>query len=162
MGTMPNKTIYSVIESRTHPFLTPLYNKLGLNELCFKSMRKLISKIKQEKPDFIAAEFFYGYGNNYAGVNLSNLDVMLYTLQRYSPDTKVIVFVDKKERQFVDKLEKILPLYAVFVMPVDQQALIKALRDPWFLKETKNKLVRMIKKPPPHFLVSLPFCFLNG
>ena len=124
---MQAKTIYSVIESRTHPYLTPLYNKLGFDELCFKSMRKLISKIKKENPDFIAAEFFYGYGNNYAGVNLSNLDVMLYSLQRYSPNTKVIVFVDKKEREFVDKLEEILPLYAVFVMPVNQGELIKVL-----------------------------------
>ena len=90
-------------------------------------MRKLISKIKKEKPDFIAAEFFYGYGNNYAGVNISNLDVMLYSLQRYSPETKVIVFVDKIERKFVDKLEEILQLYAVFVMPVNQDELIKVL-----------------------------------
>ncbi len=124
---MPKQTIFSVIESPTHPFLTPLYHKLGIEELCFKSMRKLISKVKTVQPDYIAAEFFYGYGNNYAGVNLSNLDVMLYSLQRYSPNTKVIVFVDKSEREFVDKLEDILPLYAVFVMPVDQGKLIQAL-----------------------------------
>ena len=85
------------------------------------------AKSKLFSPDYIAAEFFYGYGNNYAGVNLSNLDVMLYSLQRYSPNTKVIVFVDKSEREFVDKLEDILPLYAVFVMPVDQGKLIQAL-----------------------------------
>ena len=126
---MRSRTLYSVIESRTHPYLTPLYNKLGLEETCFKSMRKLISKIKQEKPDYIAAEFFYGYGNNYAGVNLSNLDVMLYSLQRYSPETRVIVFVDKKERQFVDKLTEIFPLYAVFITPVDQVQLAKILTD---------------------------------
>ena len=124
---MPAKTIFSVIESPTHPYLTPLYNKLGIDELCFKSMRKLISKIKSTQPDFIAAEFFYGYGNNYAGVNLSNLDVMLYSLQRYSPETKVIVFVDKKERKYVDKLEEIFPLYEVFEMPVDQGKLTQVL-----------------------------------
>ena len=126
---MQTRTLYSVIESRTHPYLTPLYDKLGLEETCFKSMRKLISKIKQEKPDYIAAEFFYGYGNNYAGVNLSNLDVMLYTLQRYSPETRVIVFVDKKERKFVDKLAAIFPLYAIFIMPVDQAQLVKVLTE---------------------------------
>jgi hypothetical protein len=124
---MSKKTIFSVIESPTHPYLTPLYSRLGIDELCFKSMRKLISKIKNTQPDYIAAEFFYGYGNNYAGVNLSNLDVMLYSLQRYSPDTKVIVFVDKKEREFVDKLVAIFPLYAVFVTPVDQAQLSTAL-----------------------------------
>ena len=32
---MPKQTIFSVIESPTHPFLTPLYHKLGIEELCF-------------------------------------------------------------------------------------------------------------------------------
>jgi len=126
---MAKKILYSVIESPTHPFMTPLYQKLGIDELCFKSMRRLMSKIKTTQPDFIAAEFFYGYGNNYAGVNLSNLDVMLYSLQRYSPETKVIVFVDKNERQYVDKLAELFPLHAVLVLPVNQGELIKALSE---------------------------------
>ncbi|MEE9326648.1 MAG: hypothetical protein V3U71_05075 [Cocleimonas sp.] len=124
---MPSKTIFSVIESRTHPLLTPTYNELGYEELCFKSMRKLISKIKSTQPDFIAAEFFYGYGNNYAGINLSNLDVMLYSLQRYAKDTKVIVFVDKKERQYVDKLNDIFTLHSILLKPVDKNLIKKAL-----------------------------------
>jgi hypothetical protein len=124
---MPQRTIYSVIESPTHPHLTALYQTLGIEELCFKSMRKLMAKIKNTPPDFIAAEFFYGYGNNYAGVNISNLDVMLYSLQRYAPDTKVLVFVDKNERQYVDKLNDILPLHAVFTRPFDETEIVKAL-----------------------------------
>ena len=126
---MAKKTIYSVIESRTHPYLTPLYHQMGLDELCFKHMRKLISKIKKEPPDYIAVEFFYGYGNNYAGINISNLDVMLYSLQRYSPDSKVLVFVDKSERQYIDKLNDILPLYAIFTHPVDENAVKKVLKN---------------------------------
>ncbi len=90
-------------------------------------MRKLIGKIKKEQPEFIAAEFFYGFGNNYAGINISNLDVMLYSLQRYSPKTKVIVFVDKEQRRYVDKLNDILPLHAVFTRPINETALKQAL-----------------------------------
>lgn len=116
-----SKVIYSVIESRTHPFLTSLYAQCGLEELCFKSMRKVISKIKSDPPEYIAVEFFYGYGNNYAGINSSNVDVMLYTLQRYSKETKVIVFVDKKQREYVDKLNDIIQLHAVFTLPVDEE-----------------------------------------
>jgi hypothetical protein len=123
-----NKTLFSIIESPTHPFLTPVYNELGIEELCFKHMRKLISKIKKVQPDYIAAEFFYGYGNNYAGINISNLDVMLYSLQRYSPNTKVIVFVDKEERQYVDKLNEILPLYAIINKPIKKIDLIPLLK----------------------------------
>ena len=124
---MPQRTIFSVIESPTHPHLNELYTKLGLDELCFKSMRKLMGKIKNTQPDYIAAEFFYGYGNNYAGVNISNLDVMLYSLQRYSPKTKVIIFVDKNERQYIDKLNDILPLHAVFTRPFNEAEIIKSL-----------------------------------
>ncbi|HEY9150499.1 MAG TPA: hypothetical protein VIQ75_06780, partial [Gammaproteobacteria bacterium] len=64
------------------------------------------------------AEFFYGYGNNYAGVNISNLDVLLYSLQRYAPQARVIVLVDKSERIHVDKLNDILPLAGVLTHPV--------------------------------------------
>ena len=122
------KTLFSIIESPTHPFLTPLYNKLGVDELCFKHMRKLISKIKKVQPDYIVAEFFYGYGNNYAGINISNLDVMLYSLQRYSPKTKVIVFVDKNEKQHIEKLNKIFTLHAVISRPFKEADLIPLLK----------------------------------
>lgn len=117
------KTLFSIIESPTHPHLTATYNKLGVNELCFRHMRKLISKIKKTQPDYIAAEFFYGYGNNYAGINISNLDVMLYSLQRYSPKTKVIVFVDKTEKQHIEKLKDIFPLHAVIAQPIDKKSI---------------------------------------
>ena len=125
---MSQTTIFSVIESPTHPYFTALYQKSGIEELRFKSMRKLLNKIKNTQPDFIAVEFFYGYGNNYAGVNISNLDVMLYALQRYSPDTKVIVYVDKNEREYVGQLNDILPLYAVFTRPFNEAEITKALQ----------------------------------
>lgn len=82
-------------------------------------MRKAIAALKTQQPDFIVAEFFYGYGNNYAGVNISNLDVLLYSLQKYSEHTKVIVLVDKNEYQYVDKLNKIIPLHDILKFPVN-------------------------------------------
>ena len=90
-------------------------------------MRKALSLLKKQQPDFIICEFFYGYGNNYAGVNICNLDVMLYSLQKYSPDTRVIVLVDKAERQYVDKLIELFQLHAVLVYPVKAHDLEAAL-----------------------------------
>ena len=84
-------------------------------------MRKAISALKDDTPDYVVAEFFYGYGNNYAGVNVSNLDVFLYSLQKYAPDARVVVLVDRRERQFVDKLSALFPLYAVLQHPVREQ-----------------------------------------
>lgn len=82
------------------------------------SIRKAIGQVRKCQPDYIVAEFFYGYGNNYAGVNISNLDVLLSTLQKYAPQARVIVMVDKPERQYVDRLNELFPLYAVFEHPV--------------------------------------------
>ena len=121
-------TLLSIIESSMHPNFGALYQRLGIEEKQVNSIRKAISLLKKQQPDFIVCEFFYGYGNNYAGVNISNLDVLLSTLQKYSPNSKVIVIVEKSERQYVDKLNELLPLHAVFVYPAkpgDMEAALK-------------------------------------
>ena len=126
------KTLFSIIESSGHPNFTALYNSLRIKESKINSMRKALAEIKQatlkkQQPDFIVAEFFYGYGNNYAGVNISNLDVMLYSLQKYSADTKVIVLVDKNEYKYVDKLNKIIKLHDILKHPVSNEKLQESL-----------------------------------
>ena len=115
--------IYSIIESPTHPRLSDFYRELGLDEIQLTSMRKAISELKRTPPDFVIAEFFYGYGNNYAGVNVSNLDVFLYSLEKYAPDAKVIVFVDKTEQKYLARLPAALQPHAVLVHPVDPNKL---------------------------------------
>ena len=122
---MSAKTLFSIIESSAHPNFSALYASLGIEESKINSMRKAIAALKKQQPDFIVAEFFYGYGNNYAGVNISNLDVLLYSLQKYSAATKVIVLVDKSEYQYVDKLNNIIKLHDIFKFPVNK----KQLRD---------------------------------
>ena len=120
---MPSPTLLSVIESAAHPNFTGTYKQLGISETKLNSMRKALATLKKQPFDYIVAEFFYGYGNNYAGVNISNLDVMLYSLQKYSPDTRVIVLVDKSEREYVDKLNEIFPIHAVLQYPVSENDL---------------------------------------
>lgn len=103
-----------------HPDFSSLYHHANILEVKLRSMRKAINELKKRQPDYVVAEFFYGYGNNYAGVNISNLDVFLYSLQRYAPHAQVIVMVDKSERQYVDKLNDIFPLRAVLQHPVSK------------------------------------------
>lgn len=112
---MSRLTILSIIESPTHPKLSSLYQQLGAREIKVNSTRNAIKALKTHKPDFIVAEFFYGYGNNYAGVNVSNLDVLLSSLPKYSPDTKTIVFVEKEETQYISKLHQLYPLHGAFL-----------------------------------------------
>ena len=92
-------------------------------------MRKAISALKSGTPDIVVAEFMYGYGNNYAGVNVSNLDVFLYSLQKYSRDSAIIVMADKQEVQYVDKLQTLFPIQAVLQHPVTEQNMEACLQD---------------------------------
>ncbi|MDT8281317.1 MAG: hypothetical protein RQ982_00745 [Gammaproteobacteria bacterium] len=125
---MPAKTLFSIIESSTHPNAAALYRSIGIKESRINSMRKAIAAVKKQAPDFIVAEFFYGYGNNYAGVNISNLDVLLYSMQRYAATTKVIVLVQPDEYKYVSKLNEIIKLHDILKLPVTSDQLQKSLQ----------------------------------
>lgn len=124
---MDSKKVLSVIESPTHPRLSNLYQLLGFQEFTVNTMRNAMKILKKERPDFIVAEFFYGYSNNYAGVNISNLDTLLSSLPKYSPDTRTIVFVQKNEMQYVEKLHNLYPLHAAFLHNTPEYAIKEAL-----------------------------------
>jgi len=110
--------LFSIVESPGHPNLSSLYRDLGIEEWRLASQRKAVQALKRGRPDFVVAEFFYGFGNNYAGANLGNLDVFLASLQKYAPDARVIVLADKAQRQYVDRLAERFSLHAVLVQPV--------------------------------------------
>ncbi|MGD8265228.1 MAG: hypothetical protein PVF23_06740 [Chromatiales bacterium] len=118
---MRERTLLSIIESPTHPNFSNLYAELGFEQLRAESMRKAISMLRKRSPDYVVAEFFYGYGNNYAGVNLSNLDVMLASLPKYAPEAKVILFATRNEMHYVDKLRELFPVHAVLQQPAQAQ-----------------------------------------
>ena len=124
---MSDTTLFSVIESSAHPNFAALYRRLNIQELRLNSIRKAIAQLKKQAPDFVVAEFFYGYGNNYAGVNISNLDVLLSSLQKYAPRARVIVMVDKAEFPYVAALNQLFPLHAVLTLPVQEERMEAAL-----------------------------------
>ena len=123
------RVLYSLVESPSHPAFSTLYQSLGFDELRFTAMRKAISALKKTPPEVVVGEFFYGYGNNYAGVNVSNLDVFLHSLQKYAPQAKVIVLVSKTEFEHVAKLEKLFSLHKTLVQPVSEKQMSEALTD---------------------------------
>jgi hypothetical protein len=124
---MNKAVLFSIIESPMHPDFSALYRRCSIEEIRFDSMRKALAQLKKRPPDFIVAEFFYGYGNNYAGVNISNLDVLLYSLQKYAPQARVIVLVERSERVYVDKLNDIFPLHDILLQPLTETRMAACL-----------------------------------
>jgi len=75
-------------------------------------------------------EFIYGWGNNYAGANVSNLDVTLRALQRFASLAKMIVFLHPREEDHIGKLLELFPVHAVLTCPVSEQAMQATLQTP--------------------------------
>ena len=113
--------VYSIIESAAHPNLSALYARHGYQEIQLSSVRKAIQELKKHKPDLVVADFLYGYGNNYAGVNISNLDVFLYSLQKYAPACQVIALYEKSEQPYIGKLEELFTIEASLAYPVAER-----------------------------------------
>jgi hypothetical protein len=124
---MSGTIVYSIIESPAHPDFSTVFRALSLEEKRFASMRKAIAALKRDPPTFVVAEFFYGWGNNYAGVNVSNLDVFLYSLQKYAPQARVIVLVSRAEAEHVEKLCDLFQIHAVLQQPVSPAQIEEAL-----------------------------------
>ena len=113
-------TLFSIIESPAHPRLEALYQRLGVTQIKLPSQRKALQALKRSAPDWVVAEFFYGFGNNYAGANVCNLDVFLASLRKQAPAARVIVLVSKQQAQYVRLLAERFPLHAVLTLPVTE------------------------------------------
>lgn len=122
--------LYDIIESPAHPDLSGHCRYFGYEHCVFTAQRKALAQMKHRPPSLLVADFFYGYGNNYAGANVSNLDVLLRSLQRFAPEARVVVCVDRSELPHVSKLAELFEIHAVIPLPADAEALDDAVRNP--------------------------------
>lgn len=114
------KTLFTLAESPFSPHFPDLYQELGIVAERFDSARKLHRALQKQAPDFFVGEFIYGWGNDYAGNTVSNLDVTLRTLQSKAPKSKTIVVMQPSEAPHIDKLLALFPVHAVLKYPVTE------------------------------------------
>ena len=115
---MSKPIVISVIESILFPDCSELYSRRGFAEFRVNSIRKATALIKKQPVDFIVVEFFYAYSTNYSGIYKSNIEGLLVSLIKYSPNTKVIVLAKKKELKFLNVLDAVdYPIHGVLQLP---------------------------------------------
>jgi len=115
---MSNSVVVSIIESMMFPDFGALYQRKGLAELRVDSVRKAVTLVKKQSIDYIVVEFSYAYSTNYSGIYKSNIEVLLVSLFKYSPKTKVIVLAKKKEMQHLHVLDAVdYPIHGVLQLP---------------------------------------------
>lgn len=116
---MSSPVIISIVESLLFPDYSDLYQRKGLIELRVDSIRKAITLIKKQPAAFIVVEFLYAYSTNYSGIYKSNIEVLLVSLRKYSPHSKVVVLAKKKEMKFIHVLDAVdYPLHGVLQLPI--------------------------------------------
>ena len=121
-------TLFSLIESPFPPDLLGLCQELGIVAERFDSARNLHRALQKKAPDFFVGEFVYGWGNDYAGATVSNLDVTLRTLQCVAPQAKVIVVMQASEEAHIGKLLELFTIHAVLKFPVAKEQMHATLQ----------------------------------
>jgi hypothetical protein len=113
--------LYTLLESPLACQFPDLYRELGIEAERFDTARNLHRALKKRLPDYFVGEFVYGWGNNYAGANVSNLDVTIRTLQAVAPRAKIIIVMRSSEAAHIGKLLELFPVHAVLTYPIDEQ-----------------------------------------
>ncbi len=124
------KTLYALVESPFSPHFPDLYRELGIVAERFDSARNLHRALQKQAPDFFLGEFIYGWGNDYAGATVSNLDVTLRTLQCTAPQAQMIVFMQPSQAPHIGKLLELFPVHAVLQYPVSEEQMRDVLHTP--------------------------------
>ena len=124
------KTLFSLIESPFPPDFPGLYQEMGIVAERFDSARNLHRALQKKAPDFFVGEFVYGWGNDYAGATVSNLDVTLRTLQCVAPQAKVIVIMQPGEAPHIGKLLELFTIHAVLKYPITKEEMQAVLQTP--------------------------------
>ena len=122
------KTLYALTQSPLGPHFADLCEELDIGGEGFNSARNLQRAIKQQPPDFFLGEFVYGWGNDYAGNTVSNLDVTLRTLQATAPKAKIIVVMQPSEEAHIGKLLEHFAVHAVLKFPLRLEQMRAALQ----------------------------------
>jgi hypothetical protein len=121
--------LYTLINSPLDCRYPDLYRELDIEEERFDSARNLHRALKQRRPDYFIGEFIYGWGNNYAGANISNLDVTLRALQPVAPHAKLIIVMQPSEAAHIGKLLELFKVHTVLTYPIGERAMREALQD---------------------------------
>ncbi|MCB1752728.1 MAG: hypothetical protein KDI74_13485 [Gammaproteobacteria bacterium] len=116
--------LLSIVEMGGYPDFTSLYRRAGYRPEKVHSMRNAQAWLKKNRPEVVVAEFHF---DPELRDRMSNLESLLAGLQRFAPQAKVIVFIERAHRT---RLEKVRTRYAVrgaLDYPIEETALEELL-----------------------------------
>lgn len=121
---MSEKTLYTVFESAFKLEISGLCQNISIHQENFATNRKLISQIKKSEPDFILAEFIYSPS---LGTQISNLDGLLGTVERFCQKTQLIIYTETRYRAQLETVREKFTIHHVLEYPVQASKLCPLL-----------------------------------
>ena len=83
-------------------------------------MRKAQAWLKKNRPQVVVTEFHF---DPELRDRMSNLESLFASLQRYAPEAKVIVFIEKDHRSRLQRSQERCAVYAALDYPVSESSL---------------------------------------
>ncbi|MET0061275.1 MAG: hypothetical protein ABW176_03170 [Candidatus Thiodiazotropha endolucinida] len=123
---MGDRELLALVELGGYPNLVPLYQRYGYRVEMVNSVRKAQAWLKRHRPSVVVAEF---YADPQFRDRLSNLESLLATLQRYQANAKVIVLLDKKHLDNLEKVKQRYPVHTVLTFPLNESGMQAVLEN---------------------------------
>lgn len=122
METEPR--LLAIVEMGGYPDFSALYRSKGYRVEKVHSMRKAQSWLKKNQPALVVAEFHFDPDLR---DRMSTLESLLATLQRYAPETEVIVFIESAHRARLKQVQDRYPVFAALDYPIAEHRLSEVL-----------------------------------
>ena len=117
---MDTPILLAIVEMGGYPDFTSLYRRAGYRPEKVHSMRKAQAWLKKQRPDVVVTEFHF---DPELRDRMSNLESLLAGLQRFAPEAKVIVFIEKRHRTRLEKVRTGYAVRAALDYPIDESSL---------------------------------------
>ncbi|MEW8506176.1 MAG: hypothetical protein AB2598_05690 [Candidatus Thiodiazotropha sp.] len=121
---MEVRELLALVELGGYPNFVPLYQRCGYQVEMVNSVRKAQAWLKRHHPRVVVAEY---YADPQFRDRISNLESLLATLQRYGVEAKVIVLIDRKYLENLEKVKQRYPVHAVLTFPIETAGMQAAL-----------------------------------
>ncbi|HHH39261.1 MAG TPA: hypothetical protein ENK50_06790 [Sedimenticola sp.] len=121
---MSSPLLLAIVEMGGYPEFETLYRSHGFIPEKVYSVRKAQAWLKRHRPAVVVTEFHFDPDLR---DRMGNLESLMATLQRYAPEARVIVFIDRDHRPRLERTEARYPVFGSLDYPIDEQRLVELL-----------------------------------
>jgi DNA-binding NtrC family response regulator len=119
------KKLMFIVEQGGVPVYDEAWVREGFDVTVVQSMRKALAQFRDNSVDIVCAEL--NYDPNFRD-RVSNLEPLLAKLQSTSPQTRVIVFLEREHQGNLERLRERFQIFDALYYPLNRDDILTSLR----------------------------------